>query len=541
MRRQTPEAKRAAVYVRVSSEEQVDGYSLAAQERAAEAYCGQHGWEPVVYRDEGTSARVDDIAKRPAFKQMLSDADAGRVDVVVVHKLDRFARNRRVAFEAFERLGKAGVGFVSLQENMDYSTPAGQLMLTMLVGLAQFYSDNLAGETAKGKRERKSQGLYNGLLPFGVTKGPDGVPILDREGRREEGPAPRAIVPAVGLQLAFELAAAGTPDREIAKALNAAGYRTSGNRGANLFSKDTVRRILTNRFYLGELPDGNGGWLPGRHGPLIDAALFARAQRAREANTRRPLRLAPAASPWALSGVATCSCGASMRAYGRANGKRRVQCVERTERGACDEPTFFAHLVEDQIGALLRTFVIPARDRDRLYAAWRRSQSRAVDVVAERLRLSRKLERLKRLYVEGDLDEQEYRDQKAAVARALAALPEDRGNPDEAVGRQLVGFLEDLAGAWQVATPAERNTIARQLFVEVIVENRTAVAVVPRPDVRPFFETLSCQVPDEMTRWRKRRGSKPRARAFHPASRYRSRSPSCLANVHSTLAVPSQT
>src|SRR5215212_4923003 len=194
---------RAAVYVRVSSDEQVDGYSLAAQERAAETFCTQQGWQTVTYRDEGTSARVDDISKRPAFKQLLTDVEAGRVDVVVVHKLDRFARNRRVAFEAFERLGKAGVGFVSLHENLDYSTAAGQLMLTMLVGLAQFYSDNLSGETKKGKRERKAQGLYNGLLPFGVSKNSAGIPVPDPE-----------TYP--GLLLAFEATAKGTSDREVA-------------------------------------------------------------------------------------------------------------------------------------------------------------------------------------------------------------------------------------------------------------------------------------------------------------------------------------
>ena len=156
----TPRIVRAALYQRVSSEEQIEGYSLDAQDRAGRLYCQTHGWEVVqVYRDEGRSARTDDLAKRPAFQQMLADAEAGLIDVVVVHKLDRFARNRRVAFEAFERLGKARVGFVSFTEQMDYSSPSGQLMLTMLVGLSQFYSDNLSLETKKGKAERKAQGL----------------------------------------------------------------------------------------------------------------------------------------------------------------------------------------------------------------------------------------------------------------------------------------------------------------------------------------------------------------------------------------------
>src|SRR5215204_348832 len=199
--------KRAAVYLRVSSEEQIAGYSLSAQERAAEALVHQHGWEIVArYSDEGKSARSDDVTKRPGFRQLIADAETRRFDVVIVHKLDRFARNRRVAFDAFHRLGSAGVGFVSIAENMDYSTPSGQLMLTMLVGLAQFYSDNLSWETKKGKGERKARGLHNGLLPFGTTKGPDGLPVLDTTVWGCDVATRREIVPAAGLRLAFELA-----------------------------------------------------------------------------------------------------------------------------------------------------------------------------------------------------------------------------------------------------------------------------------------------------------------------------------------------
>src|SRR5690242_11645555 len=114
-RRPAKSVTRAAVYHRVSSEEQVDGYSLDAQARATRAFCDGQGWEIVqTYADEGRSARTDDLAKRPAFTQMLDDAEVGRFDVVVVHKLDRFSRNRKIAFEAFERLGRAGVGFLSI-------------------------------------------------------------------------------------------------------------------------------------------------------------------------------------------------------------------------------------------------------------------------------------------------------------------------------------------------------------------------------------------------------------------------------------------
>jgi len=487
--------RRAAIYVRVSSEEQVQGYSLDAQERASRMYCELHGWDIVnLYRDEGRSARTEQIAKRPAFAKMLEDAEAGRIDVVIVHKLDRFARNRSIAFDAFNRLGTANVGFVSIAENMDYSTPAGQLMLTMLVGLAQFYSDNLSFETRKGKAERKRQGLHNGLVPFGATKGPGGVPTLDTVARWCNVATRAEVVPAEGLHRAFELAASGQTDREIAQALNADGYRTSGNRGQNPFTKDTVRSILRNRFYLGELPDGNGGWLPGKHGLLIDQPLFARAESGRHANTNRAREVSTVRSPWALSGVATCgTCSASMTISHHMSGKRRIRCAGRGQGSGCDEPSCFAHVIEDQIGALLAAFAVPAATQQRLLNLWHHYHSRDVSTSTTRIRLQRKLRRLKELYLEGDLTKREFQDQKANVTHELAALPLE-GNPDNDDGARLASYLSDVSRAWLEATPEERNKLARQLFLRVVVKNKTAVAVVPRPDIRPFFTLVSVSV-----------------------------------------------
>ncbi len=485
-------SKRVGIYYRVSGKEQLQGYSLDAQVRALEAWSAQHGHEITArYPEPARSARKEDERTRPAFNQMLADAEAGRFDVVVVHKLDRFARNRRVAFEAFHRLGKAGVGFVSLTENMDYSTPAGQLMLTMLVGMAQFYSDNLAFETKKGKGERKAQGLPNGLLPFGTTKGADGLAVLDTEARWCDLASRVEVVPAEGLRLAFELAAAGKSDREVAKALNAAGHRTSGNRGQNPLTKDTVRVILQNRFYLGELPDGDGGWLPGKHGAMVDPVLFERAQAQRAANTDRPRWTESKRSPWGLSGVAVCGgCGKPITALSHVSGKRRIRCAGRTQGNGCDEPSCFASVVEEQIGDLLRAFTVEAVDRDKLLTAWRHYVGRDVDVAGTRARLQRKLARLKDLYLEGDVDKATFQAQKASLHAELAALLTDGGS-DDGTAERLATFLADVSRAWTIATPEERNRIARQLFTSVVVKNRTAVALVPRPDLRPFFVTVA--------------------------------------------------
>lgn len=88
------------------------------------------------------------------LKSLIADALSGTIDVVMVHKLDRFARNLKVLLQYFDLLVRANVGFVSISENMDFSTPWGRFALQMFGAVAELYSRNLATETAKGKRER---------------------------------------------------------------------------------------------------------------------------------------------------------------------------------------------------------------------------------------------------------------------------------------------------------------------------------------------------------------------------------------------------
>ena len=210
---------RASLYARVSSEDQVQGYSLGAQSRAFTSLVEDRDW--IIYRqyvEEGRSAHTDDVRKRPVFLQAIEDAIAGKYDVLVVHKIDRFSRKLKITLEYFEKLGRAGVGFVSIENQIDYSTPSGKFMLVMQGGLAELYSDNLGQEVKKGLHERKAQGLYNGLLPFGATKGEDGVPMAH----------PGTLQ---GLEMAFQLASNGHSDREVERGGQGAEQRRISHSG----------------------------------------------------------------------------------------------------------------------------------------------------------------------------------------------------------------------------------------------------------------------------------------------------------------------
>ena len=128
---------RAVAYIRVSDLSQVEGKSLDAQERLFQELCRNRGWDAVrVYREEGVSAHLDSIRKRPVFRQLLDQSGRGLFDVVVVHTLDRWARNLRVMLEGLSILGRHGVGLVSITENIDYTTPHGKMATQMLGSVA---------------------------------------------------------------------------------------------------------------------------------------------------------------------------------------------------------------------------------------------------------------------------------------------------------------------------------------------------------------------------------------------------------------------
>lgn len=159
---------RAVGYLRVSDPSQVEGHSLDAQERLLKELCKNRGWELVrIYREEGKSAHVDAIARRPVFRQLLEDATRHEFDVVVVHTLDRWSRNLKVTLETISLLGQHNVGLVSIAESIDYSRPEGMLFTQMLGAFAQYYSEALGTHVRKGLEQRATEGRHTGGIPFG--------------------------------------------------------------------------------------------------------------------------------------------------------------------------------------------------------------------------------------------------------------------------------------------------------------------------------------------------------------------------------------
>ena len=131
-------------------------------------------WEPVrTYREEGKSAHVEAISKRPAFRQLLDDASRDIFDIVVVHTLDRWSRNQRVMLESMSVLAKCNVSLVSITENIDYSTPQGKLFTQMLGSFAEYFSvpwlhTSARASTSGRERENTPAASPSAMSPAGL-------------------------------------------------------------------------------------------------------------------------------------------------------------------------------------------------------------------------------------------------------------------------------------------------------------------------------------------------------------------------------------
>jgi len=481
---------RAALYARVSTEEQLEGYSIDAQRRAFQALVQGRDWIAIKeYLEEGRSARTEDISKRPVFKELIADALDRKFDVLVVHKLDRFSRNLRITLEYFDKLLKAGVAFVSINEQMDFTTPSGKVHLALLGAFAQYYSDNLSQETKKGWAERRAQGLYCGLLPFGAMKGEDGIPVPDmRERKANIDGQEVSIRNCEGLVMALELAVQGKSDREVAVALNAGGYRTAGNQGNRPFSRDTVRDMLQNRFYIGELPDGSNGWIKGKHQPFISEELFnmAQEQRAHKRHSKNG-SVRSKARTYSLSGLIWCGiCKSKAGIHQGHNGKPRVYCRGRTQGADCNCKGTFLEIYEAQIEWYLENFVIPEDYQERILEAHRKLEAAYDDIAKRRATLKNRLARIKELYEWGHKSKEEYLTDRDAIQRELKALapPEDRGKTLD----KLAHFLGNVVDAWREASQEQRNRLASALFEEVWMEHNKVVGLKPREELKPFFQ-----------------------------------------------------
>lgn len=223
---------KAALYARYSSDNQ-RSESIDAQLRAMQNYCQQnHILIVETYIDESKSATTD---HRPSFQKMIADSKYHQFNIILVHKLDRFARNRYDSAVYKRELKKNGVSVYSVLEDLDDS-PESIMMESMLEGMSEYYSQNLAREVMKGMRETALQCKHTGgKPPLGYDLNTDGKLIIN-QGEAEV------------VQQIFKMYLDNYSYSKMAEVLNKKGYRT---KTGSLFRKNSFYSILRQEKYTG--------------------------------------------------------------------------------------------------------------------------------------------------------------------------------------------------------------------------------------------------------------------------------------------------
>ncbi len=240
------EGKRCLLYSRVSTEIQVDGYSLDAQKNGLKRFAEREEMTVVdIYEDAGKSGKS--IEGRPAFKKLLSDVENGLdVDYVLVYKLSRFGRNAADILNSLALLQTYDVNLICIEEGIDSSQTSGKLLISVLSAVAEIERENILEQTMNGRREKARQGKWNGGPP------PYGYMIKDGILQIEEDEA-KIVKMVFEMYTTTKIGYTG-----IAKYLNLQGITKKKRKESDvtIFSGRFIQILLDNPVYCGKIAYG---------------------------------------------------------------------------------------------------------------------------------------------------------------------------------------------------------------------------------------------------------------------------------------------
>lgn len=435
---------RAALYLRVSTQEQVENYSIEAQRERLEAYCKSKGWAVYnVYVDGGYSGANMD---RPALQQMLSDLP--NIDVVVVYRLDRLSRSQRDTLTLIEDYFlKNNTDFVSITETLDTSTPFGKAMIGILSVFAQLERETIAERMRLGQIKRAEEGL----AAMGGDYDPAGY-------ARQDG---RLIVKpdeAEHIRTAFDLYEQLLSITKVQRELKRLGYPVWRFR--------RYRDILSNRLYCGYVSYA-GQYYRGQHEPIISEEQFDRVQ---ELLSRHRGHNAHKAKQSLFSGLIRCGwCGETYVSYHTSKSKygvyryyicRAKRFPSEYER-KCENKTWNVKNLEEIVQHELALITLNKEMSER--------ESKKIDYGKLIKNVDTKIERILSLYADGEIDRSALDRQIEKLNEEKKRLLRDQRNHDAVKKKQIT--KEELDKYRIDLTEADFST--KQAIVQKLIKSIT--------------------------------------------------------------------
>ncbi|MCC8137982.1 MAG: recombinase family protein [Clostridiales bacterium] len=448
--------KKTALYVRVSTDAQYEeGYSVDAQLEKLEQYCklkDYTNYEKFV--DGGWSGSN---INRPEMQRMISEIEQGKIDTVLVYKLDRLSRSQKDTIFLLEDVfNPHNVSFISLNENFDTTTPYGKAMIGILSVFAQLERENIRERTYMGKLERIKTGLWPGgdSVPFGYDYDKNKGILVPNSHAKE-------------VQEIYEL--------------YMKGYSTT--RLANMYevcSDGQIMHILSRVTYLGKIYY-NGVIYQGLHEPLIDQELFDKVQEERAKRSTKKVKT----SDYLLTGLLRCGkCGAAMR-YQKWGKKRVIIYCYSQQTSAkhlvrdpnCNNKKFEAEDIEKIVleDLFRMTDELTATGKPTMF-----QEVSALETLRQRYNsISTKIKRLYNLYAETDnqiLLETIQENQSALDKTKKHIQREEQKLADEKKLDEKRTMAKNLRSKWP-SMNIDQKRQALRMFINKIVVNEETVDI----------------------------------------------------------------
>jgi DNA invertase Pin-like site-specific DNA recombinase len=438
---------RAALYIRVSTEEQAQyGYSLDAQREALTTYANKHGMSIVdYYVDAGHSARKKYPA-RPEFMRMLRDVEAGKIDLILFIKLDRWFRSVKDYYKIQEILEANNVGWKTTEEHYDTTTTNGRLYINIRLSVAQDESDRTSDRINFVFKDKVARGeVISGSVPVGF-KIKNKRLVHDEE---KKGMIADLFEHYVSCQSKY------------------ASHRYIIDKYGVKLHRRSYDRLLRNPIYSGEYK-GNREFCE----PIISRELFEKVQRIQKGKN---VKRAATGRVYIFSGLLRCAeCGHACAGF-YSRDYFYYRCINAIVEHRChNHMTTNEKLIEEWLLANIANKIM---EHTRKFEAAARKKSRLPKPSVDRAKIRRKLEKLKELFINDLITLDEYRRDYNELTSQLEVNRElETPSLDLSTIERFLGG--DFEPAYEKLGKKERQALWRQIISEIRVDSSKNIDVV---------------------------------------------------------------
>jgi site-specific DNA recombinase len=453
---------KAAIYTRVSSQSQVEGYSLEAQYESLIKHVENNKWELIhVYSDPGVSAK--DL-NRPGIQQLLRDIQNGSFEAIVVHKLDRLTRNISNLYDLVELVNKHDVKLISLSENIDTSSPMGRMFIYLLGIFAQMFRENLAEEVVKGMSQRAQNGLRNtSARPYGYNVGENLALIVNDE-------------EAVIVGKIYEWYVSGQGKFKIAYRLNEMGIPSAKG---STWSDKIIGGIISNLTNIGAThwkrkgrPESERIIVYDTHEPIISREIFDAAQKI--FHRRREQEMSKSSYDYVFSTILKCGeCG---RAYhGRKLKFNNYRCSGRNRR-ECSASDISEMKMAELFLSFLNDLILEYDQPEKVIGKDTSKDAKRLEKLLAESGNRRK--RLTRAMADGAVPYDEYKsliaEENAKIEEWTMELEQIKSPQVQRTRKDILRALSDLRSHWNRLSDQERKQHLQGLFSAIIIKKASS-------------------------------------------------------------------